>query len=75
MAEYTIPEFTIERARAHVEAGERLLVSAADEYSDSSHMGDGVPEAALASAHFAAASAITNILLTDPPEMPEPLVY
>jgi hypothetical protein len=62
MSEFKIPEFTIQRARAHVEAGERLLVDAADEYSQPLEGTPGLAEAAMASAHFAAATAICDVL-------------
>lgn len=55
-------EFTIQRARAHVDAGERLLVTAADEYGRPVEGQPGLVEAAMAQAHFAAASAITDLL-------------
>jgi hypothetical protein len=59
----------IARARGHVADGEKYLTAAKG-------MEKGEAASVLlacAQAHFAASMAITNLLLTDPAEMPEPL--
>ena len=55
---------SIKRAREHVEAGQARLSEA--EKADGWQRTESI--AALATAHFTASMAITNILLTDPPQ-------
>ena len=55
-------------ARSHLERGEALL-KAAESNINSQDL--AVTQSAMACAHFAASMAVTNILLTDPPEGPD----
>ncbi len=82
------PGISVGQARAHVQEGELALTQALKvvgmmiETSD-----DGLDQvmdlamanvsamAQVATAHFSAAMAITNILLTDPPAGPDPLEH
>lgn len=61
----------IQNARGHVEQGERWLARATTSAGET--LQRAAYEAAIATAHFSAAMAITNILLTDPAEYPEPV--
>jgi hypothetical protein len=72
--EYKIPEMTIARAREHVQVGERYLTDAASSYSERDDPLANA-QANLATAHFSAAMAITNVLLTDPAEAPDLLEH
>jgi hypothetical protein len=63
-------DLNVQVAREHVKTGERWLDQACA-YSSVS-VQRGAMEAAIATAHFSAAMAITNILLADPAEAPEP---
>jgi hypothetical protein len=58
----------LKQAREHVQRGEEPD----DEIMDSTAL-HVAALATVAAAHFAAAMAITNILLTDPAEAPDPL--
>lgn len=66
-----IMDISMQVAREHVAKGEDLLAAAEGQYAGSLGM-HGSAAAAMATAHFSAAMAITNILLTDPAEAPEP---
>jgi hypothetical protein len=60
-------ELNVQLARDHVKQGEAFLIVADRSKSER----DVMTATAIATAHFSAAMAITNILLTDPAEAPE----
>lgn len=62
-------DIDIKTARQSVKDGDSYLWRAEREQSTA----QATMFAAIAQAHFAASVAITNLLLTDPAEMPEPL--
>lgn len=64
---------TIDQARGHEQCGEVWLDRAKNSAGESLQRASY--EAAIAAAHFSAAMAITNILLTDPAEAPEPVEF
>lgn len=61
----------VQVAREYVEQGEAWLARASRSAGET--LIRASYEAAIATAHFSAAMAITNILLTDPAEFPEPV--
>lgn len=69
-------DISIARAREHIAEGERYLAEARSIDTASTAFDAAqwcAARAAIATAHFGAAMAITNVLLTDPAEMPEPV--
>jgi hypothetical protein len=67
-------QLNVQVARDHVGEGLIWLARAEAAYPQG-YAVDAAAPAAIAAAHFSAAMAITNILLTDPAEAPEPVEF